>query len=327
MRSIVILFATILLASCSTKDNTVQLIQKDDAIPSELKNVISEKDDQLVSAMLSKDTAVLRQLFSERFSKQIGNNLGSILDQLYDMIQGGTSKTIHQYYIVTHLDSNIVIKDKFNESNAYSLNPELWNEGNFISLINFKTKDQTYLLTNVYGKYGESWKIDLTQFGPLAIGDKYANEIYEESKAYAKNEHVIDAANAMYICSQLMKPSGTFLTYENEGAMMEFYKESYTKVHAQHRFPDTLNQTSGEPIIASIIPKVENNEVIPEIKYLTNVNVSDTSALNAQREIILHEIYGRYKGIEKNNPKLIMMAYPMQPDSTYTAKEYIIKSR
>lgn len=324
MRNIFILTVALFICACSSKDNTVQLIQQDDAIPSEIKNAISEKDDLLVSAMLSKDTLALRQLFSERLNKQVGNNLGSILDQLADMIEGGSSEIIHQYYIVTHLDSNIVIQDKFNEHNAYSLNPELWNEGNFISLINFKTKDQTYLLTNVYGKYGESWKLDLTQFGPLAIGDKYANDFYEDSKTYAANEHVIDAANAMYICSQLMKPSGTYLTYENEDAMMQFYKESYTNVHAQHRFPDTLHHTNGEPIIASIIPKVENNEVIPEIKYLTNADVRDTLALNAQREFILYEIYGRYKGIDKNNPKLIMMAFPMVPDSTYTAKEYLI---
>lgn len=311
--------SSILIVACiavsliqCTKHESKKIQQRDHEIPQELRTLINEKDQQLLAAITQQDAAALESMFSEHMKERIGNNLESMIDQASDMIKTNEYEVIHQYYVVNSTDTPEIQSDIDGEK--FIFKPKLKGEVNFISLLSITIDAQHFMLTNLYSKYGESWKLDLTQIGPLTVGNDLATSMYQKAQEQFKQEHYVDAANTMYICSQLLKPSGDLFSYEKEAEIMEFYKTSYLEVRKQHEFPDTLLGLKTMPIIASIIPQITANGIIPEVKYLTSAELSDSAMIRIEREQIHQTIIHRYKGFAENNDSVIFMTFPIDPD-------------
>lgn len=299
------------LSSCSNNGNN-EVLQRDSEISESIKSTIDEKDQLLLSAMVDQNAKVLESLFSDHMKELVGNNLESMLSQVDGLIKSTEYAKIHQYYVVS-TDEELEINSDI-DGEAFTLKPNFRSEVNFISLLSFQTGSQHFLMTNIYGKYGESWKIDLTQIGPLSIGNDLASAMYKKAKNQFEKGHLVDAANSMYICSQLLKPSGELLSYDNEKEIMAFYKTSYEEVRKKHQFPDTLIGLKTMPIIASIIPQITDNGIIPEVKYLTSAELTDSAMIRIEREQIHQELIHRYEGFAENNDSVILMTFPVDPD-------------
>ena len=308
----------ILFFSCDSYNS-----KKDEAIDSSLRYEISQLDHKVLKAVVNKQADKLKALMSEELLKQSSNNIGDLVAQVSKDINTVDHDVMNRFHIL-HSEENVGYQLSSGEGrlNDYYLKFLALNKEMFVSTLVPKTKGDQYVITIIYGKYPQGWRINIIQFGKYTIYDKTAPEWYETAKNYYDKGYILDAMTHIFMSSRVAKPANAFWKYQKEEEMISFENKIMNELNTRFPLPNVIDAIPTRPIVFSIHAQAVSEGVFPMIEYVSGLDLNDTIETKKEFEQLHQSIADHFKGVSKNNDYIFYKAYNEIPTAENNAKGY-----
>ena len=258
------------------------------SINSEDRKLIQQKNKLLVTSLKANDWQKTQALFSEQnleaqepeqfeaFVKKAGEALESAEFELFDEFQVKTKDSLTEILIES---------EKYNDQgiNNYEIYYGSICKESYVSLLVIDGESRDMMLTAIYGKYGNDWKVDQMYVGELRAEGRTAPELYQEAEeAYVKGE-LYKAFTLLSLSQITSDPGGVVFSYEIEEEMYTFYDDLFTEVANELKLPSTLDIISTSPALTDIqIVHTTDNKYFPLVSYITHLNITDNQAIEKE---------------------------------------------
>ncbi|RXQ91508.1 hypothetical protein EO244_12215 [Ancylomarina salipaludis] len=322
MKQLFILFilATLGFQSCNVGTSGTW---KDENIDQSLKNEIETLDKIVLEAITTNNVTLLKSIMSDKLLEKSGSNIKDLIKQVNGIIMTTEYDLLNQFHVKnskTGIGNTVV--SGLGGQDDYIIHYEALNKEMFISILIPENKLDKLSITNIYGKYHDGWKLNILQFGQYIIAGKTATQLYAEAKIYYDKKHLVDAANSMFLSSQVAHPANKFWQYQNEDEMKEFYKTIMAEVKSQYTFPLTIGTIESKPQILNIFPLRTQEGYFHMVEYLTKIDLKDTTLTKEENDKIHQSIGQIFKGLDKDKKYLLYKAFSKMPDGKTQVPTY-----
>ncbi len=271
-------------------------------------------NDQLFQAILNNDVKVVKSLMSDKLLAKAGNDLDQMLGQVSSSLKVNKYRILDEYYVKnTTIGVNNTIPSGTSKDNDYTVHYQVLNKEMYISLLIPDGLLNEPLITVIYGKYSNHWKINILQFGHYSFCGKTAPDIYKTAKGCYDKGDLVDAANFIDLAKQCLKPANNFLEYHKEKEINAFYDKVIPEANSKYSFPLQLENIASNPQILRISLEMIDEGIFPMVYYLTEINIKDTVLLGKENEKIRIEIGEIYKGLDQDKKYVFYRAFNENP--------------
>ncbi len=296
---------------------------KDENIDQTLKNEIATFDQKVLEAIATKNTVLIQSIMSDKLREQSGGNIHQLLEQLGSVIKNTDYQVLNQYHVKNSKAgmSNTVMSGISGQED-YVIHYKALNEEMFISAILTKKGIDKFLITNVYGKYPDGWRLNILQFGQYTLDGKTPVQLYLEAKDDFDKDFIVDAANKMFLSLQVANPANQFWKYQKEDEMRKFQEKVMAEVLKRYTFPVVMDNIETKPEIMNINPQEMKEGYFPMVAYLTQVDLKDTIQTKKENDQIHRSIGEVFKGIDKDKKYVIYKAFNEIPNGITPVPTY-----
>jgi hypothetical protein len=302
-------------------------IDKD--IPEHTKSEIKVLNEKLFRALKDNNKQEVTKLFSTGLVKAMSIKLDSFMYIAHhNIVETNSFSVTKEFYIVNSTDyvSNTILSGLTGEYD-YTFHYLAINKEMYIVMIVPDTEPDQMLITCIYGKYPEGWKINIIQLGLYQKCHKNAIDLYKEAQKEYEKGYIVDAGNTLFILQSCLYPANDLMHYNLEGKIKDFYKSVQTESRQKYVFPYELKAIKSKPTVISISPQIINECNYPLVEYLTQIQLTDTTNLRKENDEIQKLIGGIYRGIDKEKKFLIYRAWNKMPDGKTQLPTYVFTKR
>lgn len=315
-----LVISTIGLQSCNLGASKTW---KNNKIESRLRNEIDDLDKKVLSAINTNDLEALKKLMSTELLEISGHEMEELLLQVSNVMKSDEYQIIDQYHVenTTSGIANTVMSG-ISGTDDYAIQYQALNDEMFLSLIVPKNGLDEFLITNIYGKYPDGWRLNILQFGQYRINGKTATQLYQQATEEYEKGHLLDAANNMFLSSQVANPANKYWRYQKEDEMKAFYEKAIEDATKQFALPLTISEIESKPQIINVFPQGMHEGYFPAVEYLTTLDLVDTTKIKAENNAI-HNLIGEiFKGIDQENELILYKAFNQMPDGKTEVPTY-----
>jgi hypothetical protein len=296
----------------------------DKNIPEKIRLEIKILNDKLFKSIKENNLRELKTILSTKLLEKTDDGFDSLIYQISNNLSKSNSYAVKNEFHMINSNSNVfnyvpfIPKNEYDFSIKYlALNKEMYG-----SLLIPDTEPDQMLITCIYGKYGNDWKINILQFGLYSLINKNAIDFYKEAQNLYSKNYLVDAVNTLFLLRQCAKPANEYFQYKLEEEMKNFYDSVMTEIQKKYVFPNELSAISTKPKIFNIFPQYINEGYFPSVEYLTTIPMNDTLNLRKENDEI-HKIIGTiYNGIDKGKKYLFYKAWSRMPDGKTKVNTY-----
>jgi len=279
---------------------------------------ISAINEVFVKSLKTKDLNLLQSIVSaENNKKEKANEL--ISDYFIDK----EIKVIDQFYVNNYTTSigELINKDFSN----YFLHYEVLAKEMYFSFLVPKDSTFEYLITLVYGKEPDGWKILDFNVGFNSIDGMNTEQHLEKAKKqYMKGELICAFFSAYY--AKMCSKSSQYIVYNNTDEISNYLSRIENELKKTIIWPIEIEEIKTKPKIFNIEAFQAEEGFYPMIKYISTINLNDTIALKEENELI-HICIGKYfKGIKSNYSHLLYRVFKNLPKKSKEFSYGFIKS-
>ena len=322
MKKILILLSLVIFGLQSCNIGTSET-WKDENIDASLKREIETLDNKVIEAIASNNTMLLKKIMSEKLLEKSGKNIGQLIEQVGRVISSKNFNILNQYHVKNSTTGigNTVLSG-ISKENDYIIHYQALNKEIFISIIIPENRLDEFIITNIYGKYPDGWKLNILQFGQYRINGQTAPELYSKAKGEYEKGYLVDAANDIFLSSRVANPANKFWQYQKEDEIKKFYNKVLTEIKSEYSFPLTLEKINTKPQIMNIFPFGMQEGYFPMVEYLTNINLKDTVKTKIENDQIHQSIGKEFKGLDKDKKYIFYKAYNEIPNGKTPVPAY-----
>jgi len=321
MRKILlIIVTTIVFQSCNFGSSGTQ---KNESIEASKIQEIKVLNDKLFKAIMSNDIPGVKALLSDKLLTIVNSDLDKLVGTMSNNYPSKSYTILDQYYVSnTAVDIPNTLISGVSGDNDYIINYKALNKEMFTVLLMPTTTHNDALITVIYGKYGNEWKINILQFGQYTLLKKTAPDYFKLAQESYKKGYLIDAVNYITVAKQCLNPAGESFKYQKEQEISNFYDKVLGEAKAKFILPFTLDNIESKPKVFRIFPQMTKDGFMPEICYVSNIKLADTVALKAENEKVKIEVAKTFYGIDKGKTKVFYGAYNEMPDGKKEVMQY-----
>jgi predicted regulator of amino acid metabolism with ACT domain len=296
---------------------------KDENIEQGLKNKIETLDKTVLEAVTTNNSTLIKTIMSDKLLEKSGDNINQMIEKVNGIIKNTDYQVLNQFHVKNSTTgiSNTVMTGVSGQDD-YIIHYQALNEEMFISLIVSKNGLNKFLITNIYGKYPDGWKLNILQFGQYTINGKTATQLYSEAKSEYDREYLVDAGNNMFLSSQVSNPANTFWEYQKKDEIKQFYATLMSEIKTEYKFPVTMKNIKTNPQIFNIFPQGMKEGYFPMVEYLTNIDLKDTVSIKEENNLMHKSIGQVFKGLDKNKKFIFYKAYSEIPNGKTPVPTY-----
>lgn len=308
-----------LLISCNKAETTTN-----GDIDSGLKAVIKAKNDSLLNALITSDSDALENLGSENFVKFMHAKINKVVWPFRKGYFTTNYKVFDEYHTIH--DNPKGYSTIENDDHEYTFSYENNTKETYVSLLRCTHMADDYLITVIYGKEGNNWKIEDIEAGVLGINGKTPKELYAEAKEYKDKGFLLDAFFSIDNANDFLEPAGTCLKY-NEEKRINFYSDQWLKeVQSAYKLPYILENIKTQPGVLEITVIKNAKGIYPLFKYGTQISVSDTLSLQDEFAEVKKEIKKTFNQVDYNKDFVYYRAYNLGENQEVTG-EYTFEDK
>ncbi|MBI9056767.1 MAG: hypothetical protein JEZ01_03240 [Labilibaculum sp.] len=322
MRQIFILSLLIIIGIQSCNVGTTGF-WKDENISQSLKNEINKLDKKVFEAIVSNNHKQIKSLMSDKLLDISGDNIDKLVDQANTIIKNDDYRVLNQFYVknsTTGIGNTVMTG--FSDPEDYIIHYKALNKEMFISLIIPTNGLDEAIITNIYGKYPEGWKLNIIQLGMYKVNGKTAPQLFAKAKKELDNGYLVDAANSISLCTRVIRPANKIWQYQKEEDIKKIQAKIGTEINLNYSFPLTLNGIQTKPKILTIYPLGTSDGYFPMIEYLTDINLKDTIRTKEENQLIHNSIGEVFKGIDMNKKYILYKAFSEMPNGVIPVPTY-----
>ncbi len=287
-----------------------------------LRNEINQLDALILESLVDSSLTTFTNFMSPKLKEIVGDEIETLFNEARLAYTTKEYEIVDQYH-VKNSTSNLsnTLFSGVSGQDDYFVNLQSLNAQTFVSIILPKGNVDGFFILNVYGKYPEGWKLNMMRFGHYKIENNTAPELYRRAKDEYSRGHLIDAANTMFLSSQILKPSKEF-SYMAEEKMMNYFQKLSDEIKGRWKFPIEMSNIMSKPRIMNIFPQKTKQGYLPTIEYVTNIDITDTTKLKLEYEALKKEIPLLFNGIDKNKDFVLYKAFSRIPDGRSMVPTY-----
>lgn len=307
------------LMYCSTK--TTYTIDENSNIDSSIRSELKIVEDTFLKNIKEKkyDDANLLLL-------KLNHNKQQEVNQYYDtinsMLKNCELSTRDDYYInsisIKGSAKNLILinsnKLKQNLNFNFEAFEPLSNEM-FITLQKYSSSKVDYLLTLIYIKDNNKWKINQFNLGVIAINKLDAKNWMEISQVHLNNNELFNAYFCAAISNALRKPF-PLVIYTEDMQIQTSYKTITDRISKEYELPFTVNSIKSKPQLFRVQVIIESFGAVPIIQYKSNIRLTDISSLKKEGDELAVYIKKVNPSIKKYFELIVFRAYSKIPEST-----------
>lgn len=284
-------------------------------IDPKIKEEIKQLDEQVIRALVQNNSTKLKGYMSSGLLEQSGNDIAQLVNQVNGVITNENYRILDQFYVKSTTEgiSNTVMSG-INDKDDYVIHYKALNKDMFISLIISTNGMDELLITNIYGKYKNEWKLNIIQFNAYSLNGMIATELYQKAKEQYEKGYLIDATNYMFLSSQVSRPANALWKYQVEDDMKDFMDEILKEAKSKYQFPITLYEIDSKPQIINVSPKGMDEGYFPMVDYLTTIDLNDTASTRIENDKIHKSIGNIFKGLDKDKKYIFYKAWNEIPN-------------
>jgi hypothetical protein len=317
---ITIILSIILFQSCKLGTTGTTMNEN---ISAHLKAEIKELDKKVLKAIVENNVEDLKSFMSSKLLEKSGNEIEKLIEKVSGIIESNEYEIIDQYFVQNSTSGlGNTVMSGIDGIDDYVIQYQALNDEMFISLILPENGNDEFLITNIYGKYPEGWKLNILQFGQYTVNSKTAPQLFQQAKIEYEKGYLVDAANNMFLSSRVVNPANKFWKYQKEDEFREFYDKVLKEVNEKHNFPMTISEVKSKPQILTISPFGMNEGYFPMIEYLTKIDLKDTIQTRIENDGIHKKIGKIFKGIDKDKKYIFYKAFSGMPDGKTKVPTY-----
>ena len=284
----------ITLLSCGSSDTIAnQEIDKD------LRSAIQFNNTALLNALSNSDQDALEELGSERFNKFLHAKINNVVRPFRKGFLTPDFVVYDEYY-TSHGSKNEYHTIE-NPERDYTFSYNSHGKETYVSLLKCSYVEMDdYLITIIYSKEGDKWKVDDLELGSLGMYGKTSNEFYAEAMKYKEKDMLLSAFYSIDAARGYAKPAGDLLKYNKEKEIGFYAKRWSEKAANKYHFPFMPDGISSNPSIEEVTIIKNIKGVYPLIKYSTNIPVRNLTELKAEMEQVKIAVKKKYTDIDFN---------------------------
>jgi hypothetical protein len=321
MKKILLIILTILtLQNCNLGTSKIWVNEN---IEVEKKEQIKILNDKLFKAIISDDVKGVKALMSDKLLEIGIKDLDKLINQISTSFKSDGYRILDEYNVLNSTTGNIntLISTGSNE-NDYTINYHALNEEMYISLFLPTSIDNELLITAIYGKYEDQWKLNILQFGQYSLFKKTAPNYFKLAKESYNKSYIVDAVNYISLSKQCLMPANDFFHFQKEKEINEFYDKVMKEINSKHTFPMILDNIESKPKIFRIFPQMISEGFFPMVYYLSDIDLKDTIALKIENEKVKKEVGRLFTGIDKDKKFVFYWAFKEIPDGKKSVNHY-----
>lgn len=310
----------LLMAACSTGAGTF-ITYHNNEIDKEILNDIETLDNEVINCIKNNNSDGLVEIFSEDLKKEAGD-VEKLISKVIEPFKEKAFSHVDRYYSQVKKLGNYDFTIATFEDDPFYINiTDAKSNDVFVSLIRSDSKVNDCLLSLIYIKEKNVWKLRNLSIGDYSVNNMTAIDFYEDAVSLESKGQKIPATLYMITANKLLRPA-PFLQYKKENDIADYQKKLFENVSKEYVFPQKLSEHSGVEIYGFDI-RILNEGAIPVIKYLTQIDENDGAGTEKEAREINKEVSNLYPGLNENFKILLYEAYYEPPiDSQKTYKCY-----
>lgn len=246
----------------------------------------------------------------DMFSPQLRANLKDINSPILESfsteinsIENINNYTVLDEFLVKSKASKIVvIPSELTSTKDYSFTFQCLKDEAYVSLLRFGyRRNFDLMVTIVYGKYDNEWKINILHISDYSFNHHTAPYYYELATSEYSMGNIINAFIKYNLANHLSKPSGDSFKYNIENGLTTLSTDLEKTIAKKYHFPIVLEELKNKPQIIALLSQEIEDTFAPLIYYETNISISDTVQLKQEYEEIRKIMPFYFKGILNND--------------------------
>ncbi len=296
----------------------------DEQIDPGTKSNIDKLDKQVIESLSAGDYSKAEGVFSDKL-KEIdkGGHFDSLFSQAKERVSFSKFKIRNQFYIRNSVkEKDISFRSGLSGDHDYSLDFKSINKETFATVGYFEDSLQILSLVTIYGKYGDTWRLNMFHLGIIRLMNKDAFDWYERAAGYFKKGCFVDAANDLDLCQQVIEPGNKVWHYQKQKDFDKLSRQVWEATNKAYSFPLTVSQVPSKPKIFKEFPQVTKQGYFPMILYTTSLKMSDTALLRKECDA-MHQVIGKvFHGLDLNNEYIIYRIFEKIPSNNDLGVNY-----
>lgn len=319
-KALFILLAAVVLHSCNFSTTGTW---KNETIQESKRKRIKTLNNKLFEALFTNDAEKLKELMSDTLKRSFGEESINSLQQLNASYKPETYTVLDEYNVSNaKAGMENVLKTTDGNDHDYEVNYLALNKEMYVSLLLAPDKENDLLITVVYGKYADDWKINVLRFGEYRVAGKTTPDYYSLAKTANSKGQLVNAVNYMILSNQLSRPAGDLFQFKKDKEMAEFYSKLLREADAQYRFPMPLVNVETHPKIYKMSPQITREGVFPSIHYISDININSEAQLKAENELVKKEVSRLFPGIDQDKKYIFYWVINGLPDGNKVMEQY-----
>ncbi|MGN6163970.1 MAG: hypothetical protein ACTHOF_05445 [Flavisolibacter sp.] len=305
-----ILLTALIFQSCNLSTSN---FEKDQSIDAATRVEIKRLNDKLFNGITTNNLTEVKSLMLPALVDKFGGDINKLISQIKDL-------EIDNYSILDEYSNHasasgiiITLPSGNNDNNDYIFTYASPSKDSYVSLLLLNNFGNQFLLTVVYGKYPDGWKLNIFKFGQYSFFGKTASDYFKMAQTSYKKSFLIDAVNNISLSNVLLRPADTHLQFVKEKEIKDFEDSIMQDVNAKYQFPLTITAIDSKPKVFRIFPQPIQEGFFPMVCYLTDINLKDTAALRLENKNIRKEVDSIFKGIDKDKRFIFYRAFNEMP--------------
>ncbi len=288
-------------------------IESGSSIDEKLRNQIDKKNQLVLTSLFKNDQAALDDIASKYLKNGNGlNGFGAIAEDFGSRMKAPTYTVFEEH----HFESSAPLVEVKMESglsrgadtNTFELRIKSNAEESYLSLLLHNYGDCELLVTTLYGNYEEGWKLDFIGTGILTIYGLTGTEWHYKSKNLWEEGDTVNAFLFSLLSHIATGPCPGVFAYDLGDEVKKYNEKIKVEFEEAFDLPRVMNSVGSTPEILGI--GMKGNSVmtfLPWVQYTTNL--SDTSAMLKERDLVFEGIHTVFPGIDKYFTTVLFDAY------------------
>lgn len=297
-----------LLQSCERKGS---IYWKNETINKEIRNEIEGLNNKVFQALNAADLETLKSLMSDELSKNLNPSFETSLK--VNKSQLSTYKMLGEYYTECSspdIELEVMSGTSFKD---YIVRYPATNRHTYVSLMVADRAVGDMLITIIYGKSGNKWKINTINWGLYSLHGKIAPDYYEIARKCYEKSYLIDALGYMDVALSYLNPADGYFNYHSSEAMYSF-RERVFKEAGEQLQSVAWEEVNTKPRFFKFSMKSIDEGVFPLFEYVSKVNIADIKALTNENKKIRALVSKSFKGIDKEKKYVLYRVFNEFPE-------------
>lgn len=320
MRTLAFLLTLFFLTNCGgTRPGTYH----NDAINQETSLQVTALHDQVIKALQQNKTHVVEGVLSEEL-KADHDAIHAFVERSSELLVNSKSKITDAYHVVNRgSDAAVsIISEDSSSADAFQIRYQAQTPESYVIVSTPNVQGDAYRIFMVFGKYEESWQLDILNMGRYTVAGKTAIDFYETAKEEEAKGHLTNAINAMVIATSIASPADPYWQYRAHDEMMAYNDALMQKALAAYPMPMSIESIATKPEIFKVMPQRVEDKICTMVKYRSSININDTVALAAENALLHDLMPATFKGIDSEVPYIFYRVYNEAPQEGVTVPYY-----